>query len=190
MSNRVQDTLTSKEVEKFLDKYYYKGSSRVERVHDKKRQVQGIDVIIDGKTFVDEKCATDYINRPLYTFALEISSVNRNGERYPGWFINENLATTHYLFCYINKCRVDVNPKMEDIMEMEAIYVEKKALLNVFEKENFDYEDLVLTNPKDRSFFINGYKFVRSGQKAERPLNLIFGRERLRVLGRSTIVRP
>ena len=58
--------------------------------------MKGIDVIY--KDFlIDEKCALDYINKPLSTFAFELSSVNKNGERYDGWLVNKNLVTTHYL---------------------------------------------------------------------------------------------
>lgn len=181
MSNRLQDTLTSTEVEKFLDANFY--VKPVERVYDKERQIMGIDVVF-GDHFIDEKCATDYINKPLKTFSFELSSVDRNGNRYTGWLLNDKLKTTHYLLCYINKCKVDKNPKMEDIFEMETIYVAKEVIKQYLEDKGIDLKNL--SSVKENS--IGGLRIVRSGHKAEKPMNILIPREVLRNLGISEVI--
>lgn len=186
MSNRRQDSLTSLEVEKFLDKNFYKSDS--ERVRDKERQLQGIDVVYKDR-MIDEKCATDYINRPLRTFAFELSSVNRLGQRYLGWLLNPDLKTTHYLICYINKCRVDRNPLEEDIEEMEVIYLEKKAILRYLQEKDLSLENLGKYQPLDHPSVISGLKIMKSGQKTESPVNILIPRDDLKMIGVSTIVR-
>lgn len=179
-SKRQQDTANSYEIEKFLDRYLYKEGC--ERVKDVGRQLKGIDVIYKG-FLIDEKCALDYINKDLKTFSFEISSVNRRGERYDGWLVNKNLDTTHYLLCYINKCKVSKNPKVEDIEEVEVILISKKSVLDYLDEKFGD-----ITNLKKRamevegSSFIEGLKIIKSSNKAESPINILLRKGVLRSL--------
>ena len=178
MSNRYQDTINSKEVEKFLNKYLYK--KEFERVSDKARQLKGIDVIY-GDYIIDEKCALDYINKNLQTFSFELSSVNKSGQRYDGWLINKELETTHYLLCYINKCKVDRNPTCEAIEEMEVILVEKKKLIDFIEAKCDRLPEIIkVAKSVSSTFNHKGFKIIKSNHKAESPINILVRREDLR----------
>ena len=130
--------------------------------------MKGIDVIY--KDFlIDEKCALDYINKPLSTFAFELSSVNKNGERYDGWLVNKNLVTTHYLLCYIDSCRVDENPLMEDIQVMEVILVEKSKIIDFIEEKCCNLTEIIKKGDSVQgAFTYKGFRFVKSKHKAER----------------------
>lgn len=187
-TKRVQDSLNSKEVEKFLDLYLYKDTSKAERVKDKTRQLMGVDVIYKDM-MIDEKCALDYINRPLSTFSMEISSVNKVGNRYDGWLVNDNLSTTHYLFCYINSCEVNENPVCENIKEMEVILVKKKKIISFIE-DNCDKlsEIIKISKTINGSHTYKGFRIIQSKHKVESPINILVKREDLRRLSEVTLI--
>ena len=190
-TKRVQDSLNSKEVEKFLDLYLYKDPTKIERVNDKVRQLMGIDVIYNNM-FIDEKCALDYINKPLSTFLMEISSINKSGNRYDGWLINEKLATTHYLFCYINSCEVDENPLCENIKEMEVILVSKKKIIGFIEENCDKLSEIVrISKSINGSHNYKGFRIIQSKHKVESPINILIKRDDLRQMSvASKIIKP
>ena len=107
-SERTVDTRAEKIIGQFLDKYLYsriRASTGVifERIQDRKRQLDGIDVIVsetDKNICIDEKVQCDYINKNLPTNCFEISFLNSFSEEREGWFVNDDLKTTHYLIVW------------------------------------------------------------------------------------------
>ena len=95
----------------FLEENFYNciENCTYERITDKNLQVQGVDVklTIDGKVFlIDEICSIMWRN--LKTFSFELSTYNRNRtEIFVGWFLNDNLLTTHYLLVWVDETDVD-----------------------------------------------------------------------------------
>ena len=88
MSHFQRDKTHEEIIANWLDKFFYSrldifevGHKRVEEVKEWKRikeaQSQGIDIVLKDKCeeiyFVDEKSQTTYLNKPLPTFAFEIS---------------------------------------------------------------------------------------------------------------------
>lgn len=191
-NNRVTDTKTSHEVEKFLDKYYT-GKIEFVRVTTKSLQFQGVDVIFKSTTgddmLIDEKCATDYIGKPLETFAFELkASSNKTGQRYDGWLISNKLRTTHYLICYINRAKVNRYPKAEDLQEVEIMLINKEKILSYLENLGWTRDRLLakctLIDAGDTTFgdIEDGCKFAKSIHKIESPINILIPRQELRMM--------
>ncbi|QTB26292.1 hypothetical protein [Lysinibacillus sphaericus] len=90
---------------RYLDLYFYPrfnlhNFQRINDVND--AQFAGIDVqfVSNNQIYiVDEK---GYLSRSTIqdTFVLELSSLNRNGQRVEGWFYKPEKQTTHYLMCW------------------------------------------------------------------------------------------
>lgn len=104
----------------------------VERVRDRERQKKGIDIIafyLGMKIFIDEKAAIAYARKLLLTFAFEILS---GATDTIGWFLNDNLATTHYMLFWV-RASIDDKTKMlaGHFGNCEAMLIDKKKLRNV-----------------------------------------------------------
>ena len=189
--NREKDYQTSKEIEKLLNLFYDK-YVKYERVTERNLQISGVDVKIrtpqDTEILVDEKCATDYIGKNLQTYSFELrsSSDRRSGIRYDGWLINEDNITTHYLLCYIEKCKVEKFPVSTDVQELEIILVGKDDIIEYLDRHNqtidtmiykcdaIDDGDLEMGDIKD------GFKYSKSRHKIEAPINILIPRKALR----------
>ena len=107
-TNRKADTITEKEIDIFLNKFFYfKEYKRVKPVYEKEKQIAGIDVIVDNM-FIDNKAqsSANYINKPTKTFILELLVHSIKNGQYIGWFLNPNLQTTHYCFVWIHDANV------------------------------------------------------------------------------------
>jgi hypothetical protein len=192
-SNRATDSQTAKEIEKFLDKYYT-GKIPFVRVTSKALQLQGIDVIFQSATgddmLVDEKCATDYIGKNLQTFAFELraTSDKKSGYRYDGWFLSNRLNTTHYLLAFINRAKVEKNPKSEDIQEMEIMLINKDKVIAYLKDLGWTTEKLVSkcnaidSGDTDFGNIEDGFKFSKSKHKIEAPINILIPRAELRIM--------
>lgn len=191
-NNRAKDTQTSKEIERFLDKYYT-GKIEFVRVTTKFLQLKGIDVIFKSSTgddmLIDEKCATDYIGKNLQTFSFELrASSDKNGFRYDGWLLSDRPTTTHYLICYINRAKVDKHPVCEDIQEMEIMLINKDKILSYLENIGWTKDKLKTKcdtiDAGDENFgdIQKGFKFVKSRQKIEAPINILIPRDELRLM--------
>ena len=186
-------------VERFLDKFLYKpenGFEKTERIFDKQRQVSGVDVIstIDGtKWYVDEKAATDYVNKNLTTFSLELSFINRAGEIQDGWFLNNKLSTTAYLFVWVDsgiteEIQEDVNLITENgITSLTAALVKKKDIKTYLENLGWSEHNLRskaikirYNKPENMGEIVeNGVKFCFSRKFVEGPVNILLPRQKL-----------
>ncbi|WP_436860219.1 hypothetical protein [Mammaliicoccus lentus] len=183
----------------FLDKYFYPKMIEkypdliedIQRNDDSNKQYQGIDIMIkvnEEKTInIDEKAATDYLNKNIPTFSLEISSYNKKGVLKDGWLFGDQYCETDtYLLCWVwtedqtNKLTVN------NLKHIEAYSIRKADLLKLFENEykinkhNFkDKSEKALkeiTDDNNKKVFLKGQKGPRwsvSNNKKERPINLV-----------------
>lgn len=88
-SLRKSDSIAEQALGAFLDEHFYEtlhkrdAGFEYERVHDRKRQLKGMDVIVNyhgNRIVIDEKSALHWINRNLRTFSFELSSL-QSGHR-------------------------------------------------------------------------------------------------------------
>ena len=154
-----------------------------EHVKDKKRQFEGIDLILkhtkSGKTYlVDEKAQLDYINEELPTFAFELSYQKDNVEKM-GWLFDPTKRTDFYflitsIYCdqpnTFTSCKITfVNRKKLIAFLTSRNYTEKvfSSIREVHENTN---GMVVLERLDSRT---EGYLYFSSERKAEKPVNLI-----------------
>ena len=154
----------------------------VELVHDKKRQVRGIDAIIDGMNvdfkMLSSKASLKYLPR---TNNWEISVLNKDGIRYDGWGVNASLETTHLLIGVIHKHSVpdgeNISNASQQVEEMELILVNKKAMMEYIENSiGFDRikKDLWrVEGCDDRVVYNDEVKLMCATRLAEQPVNLL-----------------
>lgn len=180
-TNRSYDMQGEQIIGEFLDKHFYPHLNHqgFERVKDKTRQIAGIDVIlnIDDNVFlIDEKASTDYTDGRLDTFILELT--NYSGKSI-GWFLNEKLVTTHYLFVWINKISTEKIESVDCVKDIELAVVDKQTIRDHV-RENLKLSDAELkriaddiTNGKYYSYGnvkYNGYKIIQCGGKKEKAI--------------------
>ena len=190
MSLRHSDTAAEIEIGKFLDKYFYpkfnNEKNKVIRVFDRSLQLKGIDVIFEktngNRYFLDEKAQVHYINKKLPTFAFEIDSIQR-GNITPGWFLNQDYVTTHYVLIWItSNPEYDENTVLtaDDIKSLEILIVDRKTLINKL----LSYMSLEDINKKSKD--IRTRQFAGKGEKIasignwyytkhlqEKPINIV-----------------
>lgn len=190
-------------VNRFLDSVVYtaeNGFSDVERVDDKERQVQGIDVIfnLDGnKHLSDEKAATSWINKGLKTFSFELSFINRRNEIMDGWFLRDDLLNDSYVLVWIDEGEmrpfgteenVEVLKGVDAILKADIAVVTKSAIKDYLESLGWTEDklktkcDAIIENPDGENMgnvFRNGCKFSYSTQLVEKPVNVLLTREKL-----------
>ena len=196
-----------------LEQIYNLCGFDVRYVNDKRLQCRGEDVLLThrktGQTFVvDEKCDTNRqlnanLHIPTYeprdsatTFALELSAVNQDGVRRPGWFHPEsrkNALNTHFALVWIN-CEKDKPTragKIQRVKQVEFCLISYDALKSLVESDaNFSYDTVISDtlqkiqgkeNEKVRfqSQSNNMYVFY-SGQLKEKPINYIIPKDVIR----------
>lgn len=185
-SFRSKDESGEKEVAKFLDEKFYKAPD-FERVFNKDLQIKGVDTtfsIGSERIYCDEKVALNYINRYLNTYSFELMFINRAHKEQVGWFNDSSKITTHYLLCYITKCKVDKYPVKEDIEEMEVIFISRMVLYKYLIDKGLDYNSIMYKVENinkgldtDMGNLKNGYKFSKSPKFAESPVNILIPKE-------------
>lgn len=140
-------------VGEFLDKYFYpviekkytNNIKSISRNFNISKQNKGVDVILESKTGslinIDEKTATEYFNKDIPTFVLEISFLKDDLLK-DGWLFGEKYSDTDtYLFCWGWKEDVDKSLSVENIKHIEA-YSIRKSELQKFLDDNYDINKL------------------------------------------------
>ena len=134
-----KDTKASEIISNFLDNTLYDtlvktGKIRkYERVFDKKRQFEGVDVIFylnnGHELAIDEKYAVQYINCNLHTFAMELSTRTKDKSHFLqlGWFLNDELSTDYYILVW--PCTFDGNTR--DKNEIDALRTDELTCIDV-----------------------------------------------------------
>ena len=189
MSVREYDEHCEKVMAQFLDEHFYKkiGYTWRERVTDRKRQVKGLDVILkrDGKVYnIDEKAAIRYTNG-LNTFALELSFLNRKGNRVDGWLIDEKKVNDYFVFVWINKIEGELIENVDSFKEVEVALVSKEKIMIYLESLGWDVDKLLIKDERIRDGIDdnlgdirkNGCKFSYSERLFEKPINILLPKQ-------------
>lgn len=212
-SFREKDMNAEKKLGEFMDRCFYSKLCtpdgkpvKYERIHDRKKQLEGIDIILDleNKKFkIDEKASLYYSNAMIPTFAFEIDSIQQ-GHNNPvgGWFVNNSLATEYYMLIWPNiKCkkgerqmwvRKEIGQlQTYDFTIVEAMLIEKRKLTHEIEKRGYDTKKLIAYAKKFRAEMNNSresvsqkiddeIKIMYSGMLAEKPINAIINKSVLK----------
>lgn len=189
MSVREYDEHCEKVMCSFLDEHFYReiGFSWKERVLDKERQVKGLDIILkrDGITYsIDEKAAIRYTNG-LKTFALELSFLNRKGNRVDGWLIDEKKVNDYFVFVWINKIEGEHIIDTNTFKDVDVALVSKEKIMLHLESLGWDIDKLLIKDERIRDGFDrnlgdikkNGCKFSYSEHLFEKPINILLPKE-------------
>ena len=192
-TNRKVDSAQEQAVHKFLVKYLYEKMGGWESVDDKERQINGIDVVRNGKAF-DEKTAITYPNKTLPTYALEVSYIDQSRNLREGWLILSN-ETDYYELNYVYTSDGE-RPNENNITKVESMFVEKKAILDFLESRGWTKEKLwsmqnsirssgkqgkILTDDSDIFFYITNWL-------SEQPINIVIKRYIYETLAKCIIV--
>ena len=188
MTVREYDEHCEKIMSDFLHEYFYKqlNPKTIERIIDKNRQIQGIDVILqigDKIYTIDEKASIRYIN--LKTFALELSFIGKNGNVNTGWLLDENKINDYYLLVWINELKHNAIYNINSIKNVDVALVEKEKILNYLSTIGWNKEKLkiknnnIRNNPYEYMGNIKKYncKFSYSKQLIEKPINILLPKE-------------
>ena len=189
MSVREYDEHCEKVMAQFLDEHFYKkiGYTWRERVTDRERQVKGLDVILkrEGKVYnIDEKAAIRY-TKGLNTFALELSFLNRKGNRVDGWLIDEKKINDHFVFVWINKIEGELIENVDSFKEVEVALVSKEKIMIYLESLGWDVDKLLIKDERIRDGIDdnlgdikkNGCKFSYSERLFEKPINILLPKQ-------------
>lgn len=143
---------------------------------------------------MDEKVAATQANKWLKTFALELSFINRRGERMCGWFIDTSKTTEYYLLGWINKADIPYDNekrkwntdliRRDNIRELEWALVSRKRLYDFLKERKWTLDRLGRQDAKIRQNgsvktmeFIDDVTFRYSPQFIEKPINILLKRE-------------
>lgn len=158
---------------------------------NKRLQILGVDVIfiMNSEQFnCDEKVAAHYINKPLQTFAFELSFIDKNGNVKDGWFLDKFKLNNSYLLCWLDESESDNPTKYSQIKKGEILLIYKDKLIEYLETLNWNVNKLrlkcgLIRSGRDKNLGnINkdGIKFSYSEGLVEKPINFIVSREILR----------
>lgn len=177
----------------YLDARYISGLKKysVERIFELKKQRLGIDLVfthkISKKQFtIDEKAQLDYINESLPTFAFELT-YQKNNLRKTGWFYDTAKQTDFYALI------TSIYKDEEEFTSANILFVNRKLLQNKLLERGITLETLLTKLPKtvahgrilipELNEKSEGFLFVSSKNKAEKPINLVLKLEWLVALG-------
>ena len=188
---RKEDEKCADIVSKFLEKHFYNKVENYERIDDKEQQLKGVDVIfvLNDKQYVcDEKAAIRYVNKNLQTFAFELSFLGKGDKLIDGWLISNTKINNSFLCIWIDKADYDLLEDIDDIKEMEMALVDKNKLMEYLQNLGWTVSKLNIKaermrkNPKEPQGEIetNGCRFVCSRKLAEKPVNVLVSREKLK----------
>ena len=209
-SLRASDSSAERALGAFLDEHFYEVLHRsvsgfeYERVKDRKRQLEGMDVIVDyggRRVIIDEKAALHYVNSNLKTFAFELSSLQRgHRDPVPGWLYNPTAKTNRYLLMWLTTW--DAHTKQlkeipleqivpENFKEVECILVERSKIQRYLNRCGWneallmERAEKIRENPNDERLRWDGNSSIRfklSGQYKERPVNMLIQRDVLKAM--------
>lgn len=192
VSNRKQDVMTNRRVEYIMDSLYAMLGWSYWRPHEVEWDKRGVDVVLQipgtiGKLWVDEKAAVRYWDKPLNTYACELTCTStKNGY---GWFAKENndyMVNTHLVLIWVRA------------LEKELIHISSLRFLVVNKHDLQKYFMLAtgMTEKDDTKEYLEGLSWDDSGRCVinehltlkrcdiypEYPVNAIFSKEILEKL--------
>ena len=188
---RNDDERLSNIVSEFLDKNFYVKTINFKRIYSKKEQVEGIDVKFTLNNFYylcDEKAAIRYINKPLNTFSMELSFIDKSNNIHDGWLLDENKVNNSFMFIWIDKATRNLLENVEDILKLELVIVKKDSIINYLNSLGWTYKKLIRKTSlmrdnkyeKTGNIKNDGCKFVISDFLVEKPVNVLISRDILR----------
>lgn len=179
-----EDLKNEKKLYPLLDGYYKKFKYYTfKRTDGLRQQFQGIDVILTHKTtgqhyFLDEKAQLDYINDDLPTFAFELS-YSKNGVLKEGWLFDPNKKTEFYALA-----TGIYSDEIGKLTSCKLTLVNRGLLLDLLSSKGLSKQellDIAQDSPKSSGKILlpqldhkeEGYLFLSTKNKAEKPLNLV-----------------
>lgn len=203
INNRKNDTNVEREIARFLDDNLYFDKrifSEFIRTDGFDEQIHGSDILLSTsdnhlyKVVVDEKVASRYANLNLGTFSLELSFVNRKGDRMCGWFLDSTKKTQYYLFGWINKADIPYVEKKrrydtdlitkDNIKELEWALVSRQKICDFLESKGWTLDRMARQDEKIRkngkvqaNGFINDVSFRYSDRYIEKPINILLKKD-------------
>lgn len=184
-SNFTTDLQKEKDLAVFLDTLYHKHLKKysTKRIQDIKQQLQGVDVLFTNKETqevfkVDEKAQLDYIGDDLPTFAFEISYLKK-GSLKKGWLFDTTKTTDFYaLITAIYKdepnaftsCKITFVNREKLIALLHSKNITQKTLSNYIALDSKIQGKIKI---KELHSYKEGYLYLSSTNKSEKPLNLI-----------------
>jgi len=205
-SKRKEDMKAEQELAAFLDKYFYRRLEEKNpdlyciRQQEEITQKAGIDVAIHSPEsptmYIDEKVSIYYRNGMIPTFAFEVNSIQKKlGKRIPGWLVNNDLKTTHYLLVWANVKCDNKTLKMKEIKNItedeftivEALLISKKKIIDYLESKGFSTDKIleeaktILEKNTSGNTYIGqrNFHFCYSAHIAEKPINVVIQRRKL-----------
>lgn len=195
MTQREIDMHAEQALAKFLDDHLYRELLKEEkfaffqRVTSIAQQKQGVDVIAktdNSVAYIDEKAQLHYINKTLPTFAFELEFI-LDGRAMEGWFLNDDLKTTHYLLLWPNARTTDLSRlSSEDFSRVEGMMISKIKMKRYLEEIGLDDTELrrVTKSLRQRKLSgsqespYDGIKFFISPSSSyvENPINMVISK--------------
>lgn len=190
---RREDEKCSEIVSQFLEKHFYNKTENYEKIDDREKQLQGVDVIFffNNKQYIcDEKAAIRYVNKGLQTFAFELSFLGKGDKLIDGWLISNTKINNSFLCIWIDKADYDILEDVDDIKELEIALIDKQILVDYLQSLGWTVNKLHIKadrmrknrNEPQGDININGCRFVCSRKLAEKPVNVLVSREKLKEL--------
>lgn len=182
-TNRPEDHKSEREIDTFLNRFVYKKLyPKFQSITDTNLQLKGIDTIV-GEMKIDNKAMSDtrYLNNPANSFILEICSFNR-GQYNLGWYLNEELETTHYLFVWLPEVDVPKDTYITDsrqIKKIEIMLVNRKEVHDLINTYITDEElknrakTMIKRNMDEDRIVGTPLRLRHSTHKAEAPVTLV-----------------
>ena len=177
---------------KFISDNFYGGVNGYVEGNDVEGQYSGIDCEFEYKGFhyiCDEKSAIRYVNRPLGTFCFELSFIDRGRMLHDGWFLDNGKKSNSYILLYIDRGKKNFITDIGDILSAEIILVKKDRIVNYLKGIGWSIRKLRIKNDRIRNgkgfedmgnIRKYGVKFSYSDGLAEKPINILISREKLR----------
>lgn len=190
-SDRFSDMELNRKVEDVLDKIYKSEGIKYVR-SSKQDDLHGVDLYVfspNGTSLIiDEKCATQYWNKELSTYSLELTCESTKTGL--GWFApeeNNYYLTLQYMFIWLRANSSDLS----EITSIELALVDKYTLqqyvlselgarpgMSTEElcEEYFGYSD------RRRIVINNDLRIVRSEIAPEWPINAVLSKKKIKEL--------
>ena len=195
VSNRVKDSKQEKIINNFANRYFFSRVFNNSSLNDlRSTQLVGIDVIADGVNYdLKAQASPRYLNNPRDTFIVEISFIDKDGDRVDGWFINKEIITDTYGFIWIPQTKVGEDgyiKSVDDIDKIEIMLIDRKSLhdgitiilgnTSFMDVENELLDREAYDNAVRPCTYKKGIKFVLSNDLAEAPICAVLKKDFLK----------
>lgn len=203
MIDNFENSITTSEIiDGWMDKYVYSTSAftdfhRYTYADNVEAQNKGLDVTfsLNGINYkTDEKCASEYVNKNLMTFAFAVSQTNRDDrtKRHYDWFVREDMLNDSYLIQYIDLALNEDGGKQDKytitedgIKQMTLILVRKDKIYEFLAEHNLTKDKIYSGNQymldNKLSFYPYGecnkwmysWRFHRDFKYVEQTINIL-----------------